>query len=529
MKSEIIPIRRALISVSDKHNLIDLGKFLDCLSVEIVSTGGTARYLKKEGLNVKEVSDLTGFPEVLNGRVKTLHPKVHAPILLDRDDKVSVKELKKMDSKPIDLVVVNLYPFETTLTGKGSRKDIIENIDIGGVALMRAAAKNFDHVMVISDPKDYVELKKELKNFGGCTRRKTRKFFAGKAFSQTSYYDHIITGWFLSKKQVQPIESRVFGGTSRQALKYGENPHQNAVYLNSHNLEKKTKYSMNILQGTLSYNNLIDSTAAYKILCELEDYNKPSCVIIKHGNPCGVAIDKNIFSAYKKALETDPVSAFGGIVGINQPVDEKLAKKILGIFTEVIIAKSFTPAAIKMLTLKKNIKIVEINKFDGKLLDEEEVRSVIGGYLVQETSIGQSNQEEFTVVTKKRPSKGEFKNLVFLWKIVKHVKSNAIVVGKNFCITGIGAGQTNRVGSVKLALNNSKTLEKKSLKDTTSLTYGLASDAFFPFSDSIEMASRNGISCIIQPGGSINDLDVIKAADKLKISMIFTKRRLFSH
>lgn len=529
MKSEIIPIRRALISVSDKHNLIDLGKFLDCLSVEIVSTGGTARYLKKEGLNVKEVSDLTGFPEVLNGRVKTLHPKVHAPILLDRDDKVSVKELKKMDSKPIDLVVVNLYPFETILTGKGSRKDIIENIDIGGVALMRAAAKNFDHVMVISDPKDYIELKKELKNFGGCTRRKTRKFFAGKAFSQTSYYDHIITGWFLSKKQVQPIESRVFGGTSKQALKYGENPHQNAVYLNSHNLEKKTKYSMNILQGTLSYNNLIDSTAAYKILCELEDYNKPACVIIKHGNPCGVAIDNNIFSAYKKALETDPVSAFGGIVGINQPVDEKLAKKILGIFTEVIIAKSFTPAAIKMLTLKKNIKIVEINKFDGKLLDEEEVRSVIGGYLVQETSIGQYNQEEFTVVTKKRPSKGEFKNLVFLWKIVKHVKSNAIVVGKNFYITGIGAGQTNRVGSVKLALNNSKTLEKKSIKNTTSLTYGLASDAFFPFSDSIEMASRNGISCIIQPGGSINDLDVIKAADKLKISMIFTKRRLFSH
>tara|TARA_B100000674_G_scaffold246146_1_gene202824 strand:- start:348 stop:1052 length:705 start_codon:yes stop_codon:yes gene_type:complete len=233
--------------------------------------------------------------------------------------------------------------------------------------------------------------------------------------------------------------------------------------------------------------------------------------------------------AYKKALETDPVSAFGGIVGINQSVDEKLAKKILGVFTEMIIAKSFTPAAIKVLTLKKNIKIVEIKKFDGKLLDEEEVRSVIGGYLMQETSIGHSNQEEFRVVTKRKPSKGEFKNLVFLWKIVKHVKSNAIVVGKNFCITGIGAGQTNRVGSVKLALNNSKTLEKKSLKNATTLTYGLASDAFFPFSDSIEMASRNGISCIIQPGGSINDLDVIKAADKLKIVMIFTKRRLFSH
>ncbi len=529
MRSGTIPIRRALISVSDKQNLEDLGKFLEGLGIDLVSTGGTAQYLKKKGLNVKEVGDLTGFPEILNGRVKTLHPKVHAPILFDRDNSVSVKELKKMGSKAIDLVVVNLYPFETILKRRTSRKEIIENIDIGGVALMRAAAKNFDHVMVISDPKDYIELKKELKNFQGCTRRKTRKFFAGKAFSQTSYYDHLITGWFLSKKQVQPMKSRLFGGTSREVLRYGENPHQNATYLNSPDIEKKTNGLVNIQQGTLSYNNLVDSTAAYKILCELEDYNKSSCVIIKHGNPCGVAIDKNMLDAYKKAFETDPVSSFGGIVGINQQVDENLAKKILNVFTEVIIAKSFSKNALKMLSLKKNLKIVEIKRFDGSLLDKEEVRSAIGGYLVQETSISKPNEEEFKVVTKTKPSKGELNNLVFLWKVVKHVKSNAIVIGKNFCVTGIGAGQTNRVGSVRLAINNSKRLEKNLKKNKKMVSKGMASDAFFPFPDSIKIASQNGISCIIQPGGSVKDLDVIREADKLNISMIFTKRRLFSH
>ncbi|MDC3090359.1 bifunctional phosphoribosylaminoimidazolecarboxamide formyltransferase/IMP cyclohydrolase [Paracoccaceae bacterium] len=529
MKSGILPIRRALISVSEKNNLKDLAIFLDSLGVDIVSTGGTANYLKKEGLQVKEVSDLTGFPEILNGRVKTLHPKVHAPILFDRDDAVSAKELEEMGSKAIDLVVVNLYPFETTLKRKALRKDIIENIDIGGVALMRAAAKNFEHVMVISDPGDYIELKKELTTFKGCTRHKTRKFFAGKAFSQTSHYDHLITQWFLSKKQLGSINSRVFGGTSKKALRYGENPHQRAIYLNHPDKGGKKKQLVNILQGTLSYNNLIDATAAYKILCELEGYKKTSCVIIKHGNPCGVTIDNNVSAAYKKAFETDPVSAFGGIVAINKKIDEKLAKKISSIFTEVIIAESFSPEAHKILSLKKNIKIVEIKSFDGALLDEEEIRSVIGGYLVQETSISKANDEELEVVTRRKPTKEELNNLVFLWKIVKHVKSNAIVVGSNFCVTGIGAGQTNRVGSVKLAINNSKKVEKKYKDKLKVASNGMASDAFFPFPDSIKMASRNGISCIIQPGGSINDSDVVSAADKLNIAMVFTKRRLFSH
>ena len=529
LTSGILPIRRALISVSEKNNLKDLASFLERMGVDIVSTGGTASYLKKAGFKAKEVSDLTGFPEILNGRVKTLHPKVHAPILFDRDDAASAKELKKMGSKAIDLIVVNLYPFETILQRKAPKKDIIENIDIGGVALMRAAAKNFEHVMVISDPGDYIELKKELTKFKGCTRRKTRKFFAGKAFSQTSYYDQLITRWFLSKKQLGSINSRIFGGTSEKALRYGENPHQKALYLNIPNQGRKIKHLVNILQGTLSYNNLIDMTAAYKILCELEDYKKASCVIIKHGNPCGVAIGNNISAAYKKAFETDTVSAFGGIVGINTQVDEKLAKKISSIFTEVIIAKSFSPKAHQILSLKKNIKIVEIKSFDGALLDKEEIRSVIGGYLVQETSISKANNEEIEVVTKRKPSKGELNNLIFLWKIVKHVKSNAIVVGSNFCVTGIGAGQTNRVGSVRLAINNKKKVEKTYKQNQRVVSHGMASDAFFPFPDSIRMASRNGITCIIQPGGSINDSDVVNAADKLNIAMVFTKRRLFSH
>ncbi len=529
MKSGILPIRTALISVSDKHYLNDLANFLFGMGVDIVSTGGTARYLKKEGMKVREVSDLTGFPEILNGRVKTLHPKVHAPILFDRDDAASAKELKKMGSKAIDLVVVNLYPFESILENKARGKEIIENIDIGGVALMRAAAKNFKHVMVISDPSDYTELKKELTNFQGCTRQKTRKFFAGKAFSQTSYYDHLISGWFLSSKQVRSIKSRVFGGKSKNVLKYGENPHQHALYLNDPVKERKTKHLMNILQGTLSYNNLVDTTAAYKILCELEEYNKASCVIIKHGNPCGVTIDNNVSIAYKKALKTDPISAFGGIVGINQKVDDKLAKKISSIFTEVIIAKSFSTKAIEILSLKKNIKIVEIKSFDGCLLDQEEIRSVIGGYLIQETSISTVKDEELKVVTKRKPRKTELNNLIFLWKIVKHVKSNAIVVGNNFNVTGVGAGQTNRVGSVKLAINKSKAVGLTDKKNNKVAPFYMASDAFFPFPDSIKMASKSGISCIIQPGGSIKDSDVVDAADRLNIAMIFTKRRFFSH
>ena len=293
MKSGTIPIRRALISVSDKDNLNDLAKFLESLGIDLVSTGGTARYLKKGGLRVTEVSDLTGFPEILNGRVKTLHPKVHAPILFDRNDAVSTKELKKMDSEAIDLVVVNLYPFETILRANAPRKNIIENIDIGGVALMRAAAKNFDHVTVISDTEDYIELKEELIMFKGCTRRKTREFFAGKAFSQTSYYDHLITGWFLSKKQSKPLRSRVFGGKSIQDLSMERTASKRNIFKQS-SYRNKNKTIGEYFTGNSILQQPYRSTAAYKILCELEDYKKSSCVIIKHGNPCGVSVDNNI-------------------------------------------------------------------------------------------------------------------------------------------------------------------------------------------------------------------------------------------
>ncbi len=310
--SKTFQIRKALISVSNKDNLIDLANFLTGMGIEIVSTGGTAAYLKKEGIDLQEISSLTGFPEILNGRVKTLHPKVHAPILFDRQDVDSINEIKKMGSEPIDLIIVNLYPFEKVLMSNALRKDIIENIDIGGVALMRAAAKNFDYVTVVSDPNDYLELKEELINFQGGTRLKTRKFFAGKAFLQTSFYDLLISGWFLSKKQLQSTKRRVFGGTRRQALRYGENPHQIASYLNGPEFENKGNNLINILQGTLSYNNLLDSTSAYKILCELENYDKVSCVIVKHGNPCGVTVDSDLLNTYEKALATDPVSAFGG-------------------------------------------------------------------------------------------------------------------------------------------------------------------------------------------------------------------------
>ncbi len=529
LKDGLIKIDRALISVSNKSNLLTLVNILSKRKVEIISTGGTSKFLVENGYKVKEVSEITGFPEILNGRVKTLHPGIHAPILFDRYDEESLAEIRKRGLSPIDLVVVNLYPFEEKLRDKSSKEELVENIDIGGVALIRAAAKNFNSVAVLTDTKDYSKIEEEFIENNGRVSLDLRRFLAGKAFVETAYYDQIISGWILKSADRDRVSKRVVAGKVDSFLKYGENPHQKAIYVRtSVPSEKNNDFSL-IKGDSLSFNNFMDLTAAYKVLSELNCYNKPASVIIKHNNPCGAAVAENASEAYSKALNCDNISAFGGIVSVNRKIDEMLAKKISSTFTEIVCASDFDEKALNVFSKKKNLKIVKIQKFNGKLVNKDELRSVIGGNLIQAEDTFSYSSSSFEVVTKAKPSNSEMKNLLFLWKIVKHVKSNAIVLGRNFQTTGVGAGQTNRVRSVKIAIQNNNencpSLNKMSAKEKL----GLASDAFFPFPDSLEIAAENGIFSIIQPGGSKKDEEIIETANRLNQKMIFTKVRHFSH
>jgi len=529
MKNRLVKIKRAIISVNNKTKLLDLADFFLKRKIEIISTGGTSKYLSDNGYKVEEVSKLTGFPELINGRVKTLHPNIHAPILFDRSDKGSVEELKNRGLRPIDIVIVNLYPFEEKVRDNCSKKEIIENIDIGGVALIRAAAKNYENVTVLTNISDYRVIKTELEENNGCVGIDLRKFLAGKAFLDTAFYDQLISEWFLSNDEMEKVDKRVIAGNVKTSLKYGENPHQKGIYISKPFLMEKKDEFTQIKGEKLSFNNFIDITAAYKILSELNSYRKPACTIIKHSNPCGVAISETPFFAYSRALNSDPVSAFGGIVGINRKVDVSLARKISKTFTEILLAPDFTLGALEIFSKKKKIKVLKIRNFDGKLINKEDFKSVIGGNLIQTTDTISSNSNSFEIVTKLKPSKFELEDLLFLWKIVKHVKSNAIVIGKNLHIGGVGAGQANRVRSVEIAIKQNNEFSKENKKLDTELSLGLASDAFFPFPDSLEIAAKNGIFNIIQPGGSKKDEEIIETANRLNQKMIFTKVRHFIH
>ena len=529
LKDGFVKIKRALISVSNKSKLLDLANVLSKKKIEIISTGGTSRFLIENGYEAREVSDLTGFPEILKGRVKTLHPGIHAPILFDRQDAESVKEIKKRGLRPIDLVVVNLYPFEEKVNDKICKKEIIENIDIGGVALIRAAAKNFNSVTILTDVNDYKQIEEELNENNGTVGLNLRRFLAGKAFVETAYYDGLISEWMLKNSDTDNISKRLLAGKVGFTLKYGENPHQKATYIRS-SLPIGKNNDFSLIRGeNLSFNNLMDITAAYKVLSELNLYDKPAAAIIKHNNPCGVAVSENAFEAYLKALNCDSVSAFGGIVSVNRIVDEKLAKKISSTFTEIVCAIGFEPEALNVFSAKRNLKVVKIKKFNGKLVNRDELKSVIGGNLIQTADTFSYNTENFKTVTKAKPSKSELENLIFLWNIVKHVKSNAIVLGRNFYTTGFGAGQTNRVRSVKIAIQNNNDNYQELNKKSTKESLGLASDAFFPFPDSLEIAAENGVFTIIQPGGSKKDEEIIETADRLNLKMVFTGVRHFSH
>ena len=515
-----IKIKTALISVSDKSDLDKLAATLKSHNIAIVSTGGTAAYLKEQNFKVTEVSAITGFPEMMDGRVKTLHPLIYAG-LLNRpviDDKL----LEEYSITNIDLVVVNLYPFEETIAQHHSDEEkAVENIDIGGPSMIRATAKNYHSKTILTDPSDYETLITELANNQGCVAYTLRKQLALKAFGYTACYDAAIWDYF-SKNQDDTLPQKLpIGLTKKTNLRYGENPHQRAAIYQQKEVGPNTLVGSKLHQGKeLSYNNLLDANAAMGCV---QSFNEPACVIVKHVNPCGVAIGNDLDEAYIKSFHTDPESAFGGVIAVNRNVDGKLIKNIINNqFLELLIAPSFDSDALKALEEKQNIRVIEMDGGEQKTVDYS-VQTIDGGFLIQEGDAKTIDRQDIDIVTLRQPEDEEIKDMLFAWKVVKYVKSNAIVFARQQQTIGIGAGQMSRVMSAKIA----------SLKAASANLHTkncvMASDGFFPFKDSIEMAADYGISCVIQPGGSIRDDEVIAAADEHNLVMGFTGIRHFKH
>ncbi len=510
-------IKRALISVYDKTDIVKFAQALAKKNIEIFSTGGTSEVLKKAGVPVIEVASYTGFPEILDGRVKTLHPKIHGGILALRDNPSQLKELKKHNIKTIDLVVVNLYPFEEIATGENAKEeDIVENIDIGGPTMIRAAAKNFTSVTVVTNPKDYSAVLKEIEECGDTTAQ-TRKHLALKAFSRTYQYDEGIERYF--RKQLGKEELLDLHYVKVASLRYGENPHQKAAFFrNPRNLDANIT-NAKILHGKqMSFNNIVDGDAALELV---KEFKQPTVAVIKHNNPCGVACGYSIEEAFELAHKVDPMSSFGGVLAMNRPCSVDIVRSInhKKWFLEVIIAPKFAKPALSELMKKPNLRILETGplKFDTHRRD---IKKVAGGILVQTQDTYQVTTKDFKVVTKKKPTPGQIKSMLFAMTITKHVKSNAIVLVKDEVVVGIGAGQMSRVDAVHLACYKAKADTHDSV---------MASDGFFPFPDGIEMAAEHGIKAVIQPGGSIRDDEVIKRADELGLVMVFTGIRFFRH
>jgi phosphoribosylaminoimidazolecarboxamide formyltransferase/IMP cyclohydrolase len=514
-----ITINTALISVTDKRSIVSFAESLSKKNVEIISTGGTAKILSENNITVCEISNYTGFPEILDGRVKTLHPKVHAGILYKRDVEEHTDRINEFNVKNINLVVVNLYPFEKTVSRQNILlEEAIENIDIGGPSLIRAAAKNFENVVVVVDPLDYEEVIDKITK--GEITYKFRLQLAKKAFNHTAYYDSIIANFFnnLTDEKFPPLI--VLPAKKLQSLRYGENPHQEAAFYKKalSDNEANAANAKQLHGKDLSYNNIVDIDAAIELI---KEFAKPSCAIIKHTNPCGAATAENIYDSFLLALQTDPDSAFGGIVCVNRPVEKELAKKLKEIFFEVIISTKFSDEALNILKNKINIRLIEVNNLNSQnVQDRLEIKNVTGGFLIQDRNLTTFIDNKIKVVTKREPSPGEMNALKFAWKIVKHVKSNAIVITNENQLLGVGAGQMSRVDSCKIAAIKAR----KSLVGSV-----MASDAFFPFRDSVDEAAKYGITAIIQPGGSIKDIEVINAADEHNIAMVFTGIRHFKH
>ena len=504
--------KRALISVSDKTNIVEFAKGLEKHGFEIISTGGTFTYLNNNGVACISIEDVTHFPEILEGRVKTLHPKIHGGLLSKRGNELHNKHVAENNIEYIDLVCVNLYPFEATVKKEGvSEEEIIENIDIGGPSMLRSAAKNFNDVTVVTDIRDYDRILNELEN-GGITLA-TRRSLAIKVFNTTASYDAAIANYFNKADNLIP-EKLTLSYTLEDTLRYGENPHQKAYHYVQDNNESYALQNAVQLHGKeMSYNNIQDASAALDILAEFDEI---ACVAVKHMNPCGVAIGKDVFEAYSRAYDADPVSIFGGIVAVNGVVDKATAEKMHSIFLEIILAVDYEDEALEILTKKKTLRIYKLSEKNNN--HEQQIKSVRGGILVQD--FNSELAEGYEVVTDKQPTKEQMSDLEFGLKVVKHVKSNAIVVVKNGQTLGIGAGQMNRVGSCKIALEQAGALADGAV---------LASDAFFPMRDSADLAAEYNIAAIVQPGGSIRDQESIDACNEKGVAMLFSKIRHFKH
>jgi phosphoribosylaminoimidazolecarboxamide formyltransferase/IMP cyclohydrolase len=522
-------IGRALISVSDKSGLIDFARALSGHGIELISTGGTAKAIADAGLTVRDVSDLTGFPEMMDGRVKTLHPKVHGGLLAIRDDAEHARAMTEHGIAPIDLLVVNLYPFEATVAKGAAWDDCVENIDIGGPAMIRAAAKNHNDVAVVVDADDYARLLDELKAHGGTTLA-LRKALAQKAYARTAAYDAAISNWFANELGETAPAYRAFGGKLAEALRYGENPHQSAAFYRAPEQRFGVATARQVQGKQLSYNNINDTDAAYECIAEFDPRRSPACVIVKHANPCGVAEGPSLVEAYRKALACDSTSAFGGIVALNGTLDAQAARAITEIFTEVIIAPDATDEAIAIVGAKKNLRLLLAGGLPDPRAAGLTVKSVAGGLLVQSRDNAVVDEMQLKVATKRAPSEAELADLRFAFRVAKHVKSNTIVYARGRATVGIGAGQMSRVDSARIAARKAEDAAKE-LKLPAPLTKGsvVASDAFFPFADGLLVAIEAGATAVIQPGGSMRDDEVIKAADEHGIAMVFTGVRHFRH
>ncbi|MGH2839857.1 MAG: bifunctional phosphoribosylaminoimidazolecarboxamide formyltransferase/IMP cyclohydrolase [Solirubrobacteraceae bacterium] len=512
-------VRRALLSVSDKRGIVEFARGLAGLGIELVSTGGTARGLDDAGLKVRSVEDFTGFPEIMDGRVKTLHPRLYAGLLAVRSDAEHVDAIAEHNIEEVDLVCVNLYPFESTAGRRGvSEAEIIENIDIGGPTMIRAAAKNHAYAVVVTSPESYDAVLDELRTSDGLLSTSTRESLAAEAFAYTARYDTAIARWFAEKSEdFPPLHIRAYEKVSD--LSYGENPHQRAAYYSQVGARMHVLSMVQQHHGKqLSFNNLLDLDSARKLVADFAD---PACVIVKHNNPCGVAVGTGALDAYERALATDPLSAFGGVIAFNRPVGQATAQRLSEQFVEVLFAPGYDNGALEVLTKKPSIRILEDNERRSALVAEPEIKQVMGGLLIQDRDLEFADRREMEVVTKREPTDEEWRDLLFAWQVCKHVRSNAIVLAKDAATAGIGAGQMSRVDSVRLAIDKTRL---DSLEGAA-----LASDAFFPFSDGPDIAIAAGVTAIIQPGGSRRDPEVVEAADAAGVAMVFTSRRHFRH
>ncbi|MFT6695144.1 MAG: phosphoribosylaminoimidazolecarboxamide formyltransferase/IMP cyclohydrolase [Paracoccaceae bacterium] len=530
MPKDLVPVRRALISVSDKTGLLSLAKGLTDLGIELLSTGGTSDLIRDTGIAVQDVSEITNFPEMMDGRVKTLHPVVHGGLLALRDNDVHVAAMKEHGISPIDLLVVNLYPFEETVAKGADYATAIENIDIGGPAMIRAAAKNHGFVNVVVDVADYDGLLDELTGNKGSTSYEFRQKLALTAYSRTADYDASVTGWLADALQESTPRRRAISGTLAQSLRYGENPHQSAAFYKNGSSRAGVATAQQWQGKELSYNNINDTDAAFELVAEFDPTDGPAVAIIKHANPCGVARGATLTNAYQAAFQCDQTSAFGGIVALNGELDGETAEQIVNVFTEVVIAPSATDEAKEVFAAKKNLRLLTAGGLPDVSTAARTWRQVSGGFLVQDRDNGRLSLADLKVVTKRAPTEEELADMLFAWRVAKHVKSNAIVYVKDMATVGIGAGQMSRVDSSRIAARKSQDMAD-ALGLGEPLTQGsvVASDAFFPFADGLLSAAEAGAKAIIQPGGSMRDDEVIAAADAAGLAMVFTGMRHFRH